>query len=88
MYKYVEQKHWIFTEEGQVVFLKIRDEVDKLLSASGAISMLCAISDASSDPWHDMACVDRLVELGEIVEVERNYPEAVRAQDRIFTRRG
>jgi len=85
MYVYEEQKPWIFTEEGQVVFLKIRDRVDKLLLASGAVSMICAISESVIDPWRGMACIDRLVELREIFEIGNSYSSA--GQDRIFIRR-
>ena len=72
MYKYEEQKQHIFSEDMQETFLKIRDNVHKLLKSSGAVTMGNAIAGATGgDSWKLMACVDRLVELKEIKEVER-----------------
>ena len=41
-----------------------------------------AIQGVSGDSWESMACVDRLVELGEIIEITSNMN--VMSQDRIF----
>ena len=81
MYNYQEQKKNVFTEDGQVTFLKIRDNVKNLLKQAGAVSMDRAIRVASGDSWTMMACVDRLVELGEIRELQIGR---VAGQDRIF----
>ena len=80
MYKYQDLKPTIFTEEGQMVFLEIRDTVKKILKQSGAISMGSAMSGAG-DSWKRMACVDRLVEIGELKEIK--YGECA-GQHRIF----
>jgi hypothetical protein len=69
MYRYEEQKPSIFTEEGQVMFLKIRDNIERLLRNSGAVRMQEAISGCTGSTWEMIACVDRLVEIGEIVEL-------------------
>lgn len=68
-YSYVEQKPKLFTEDGQVLFLKIRDKVKEFLRVSGAFRMQEAISGCTGDSWEQIACVDRLVELGELKEV-------------------
>lgn len=67
MYVYEEQKSVIFTEQGQRMFLEIRDRANALLKNAGAFRMLEVF--CCGDSWDMMACVDRLVELGEIVEL-------------------
>ena len=87
-YNYETERTTIFSEEGQRTFLRIRDHVKGLLEKSGAFSMGSALSTPhmSGDTWTMMACVDRLVELGEITEVPRgpNCP----GQCRIFVKFG
>ena len=84
MYDYEVEKEKIFSEKGQKLFLAIRDQIKKKLAISGAITMGRAISlpeeIGAADGWHMMACVDRLVELGELQEV----PTSGAAQYRIF----
>lgn len=80
MYKYENLKQEIFTESGQVMFLKIRDNVQKMLANSGAFMMQNAMSNVSGDTWLMLACVDRLVELKEIREITSN----VAGQHRVF----
>jgi len=82
MYNYLEERKNIFTEDGQIMFIEIRDNVKKLLNTSGAFKLEKAISNVSGNSWLMIACVDRLVELGEIKEVK--YGECT-GQDRIFT---
>ena len=83
MYSYKEQRSFVFTEEGQIIFLKIRDKIHNTLETAGAIRMDCAIAGNTGQVWDMMACVDRLVELNEIVEVTN---ENVPGQFRIFTK--
>lgn len=71
MYVYEDLKSKIFTEEGQAMFLKIRDNVKNLIDKAGVVTMGRATSGTTGDSWTMMACVDRLVELGEIIEVEQ-----------------
>lgn len=81
-YDYRDQRSQLFTEEGQVMFLKIRDNVHQLTKLAGVVRMQEAISGcgASSD-WTAMAGVDRLVELGEIREIPQ---ENIAGQHRVF----
>lgn len=83
MYKYKEQKKVVFTDEGQRMFLAIRNNVKRLINLAGAVDMESAMGDISGDSWERMACVDRLVELGEIREIlpRDTY---VAAQYRVF----
>lgn len=82
MYSYETERSKLFTEEGQVRFLRIRDRVFELLAKSGAVQMGNAIATSAGDSWEMMACVDRMVELGEIYEV-RN-PVSTAGQHRVF----
>lgn len=71
MYNYAEERPYIFTEEGQVMFLKIRDTVQQLLRIAGAFQMEKALKETLGSAWSAMACVDRLVELKEIREISQ-----------------
>ena len=81
-YDYKKEKPEIFTERGQRMFLEIRDRVDGLLVNSGAFTMENAIKGATGSVWPMMACVDWMVELGELREI----PTSGAGQDRIFVR--
>jgi hypothetical protein len=90
MYQYSEQKKLLFTEEGQVLFMRVRDKVKDLLHIAGAFTMGRAIAIdvsgiAMADSWSLMACVDRLVELQEIREL--TGPTA-HGQNRTFVKCG
>ena len=85
MYKYEELKPEIFKEENQEDFLKIRDGIEAVTTLAGCITMGKAIEFGKGDLWVRMAVVDRLVELGELIEVERKE-ENVAGQHRIFIR--
>jgi len=80
-YDYKDRRAKVFTEEGQVMFLKIRDKARELLSMSGAVQsgkLQCVVGEV----WDMMACMDRLVELGELIEVPN--PHSTAGQHRIF----
>ena len=74
MYDYQTEKPKLFTEEGQATFLAVRDRVVKLIIIAGAVRMQEALNisgiGVSGESWTRMACVDRMVELGEIAEIE------------------
>lgn len=82
MYEYRDLRSKLFTEEGTVMFMAIRDHVQKLLRDAGACTMGAAMRGTCGDTWTMMACVDRLVELGELREVDPNA--RVAGQDRVF----
>ena len=81
MYDYKVQRAEIFTEEGQVKFIAIRDKCHELLRLSGAV-MMEKLLIGSGHTWTMLACVDRLVELGEIRELTQE--NAVAGQYRVF----
>jgi len=71
-YDYSKERAYIFTEEGQREFLKIRDRVRHLLDYSGSCTVGKAIETSTGSSWSHLACIDRLVELGEIRYVNRD----------------
>ena len=79
-YDYQTERKFLFTDERQRQFLRIRDNVKGLLKTAGAFRMDCAIADETGSSWEMLACVDRLVELKEIVELTKN----VAGQYRVF----
>jgi hypothetical protein len=81
-YNYVDEKPRIFTEENQILFLTIRDKAKKLIKTSGAVMMENLMTGVGGgDSWVMLACVDRLIELGELREITGSN---VAGQHRIF----
>lgn len=76
-YIYEECKSEIFSEEGQIDFLKVRDNVKELLKIAGAFD-IHHVKMVHSDNFFTYACIDRLLELGEIREVPADYQFAER----------
>ena len=85
IYNYEEMKSKLFTEENQKLFLNVRDMIHELLNEAGAVKMGFIIHVRPlGDSWEKMACVDRLIELGEIKEI--HYGDCS-SQDRIFVKK-
>lgn len=82
-YNYAEQREQLFTDDGQKMFLKMRDNTDRLLTAAGAVRMDKMMAGLTGSSWMMLACADRMVELGEIVEIS---PPNAAGQHRVFTR--
>lgn len=80
-YLYEVERRNVFSEEGQVMFLKIRDKAMELIKQSGCAMMDWIIAGNTGDSWTMLACVDRLVELKELEEI--NYGRCA-GQHRIF----
>lgn len=81
MYTYEIERPKLFTEEGQIMLLQIRDNVKKLLSLAGAVRAQEAWKGVGGDGWLMLACLDRLVELREIREIT---DATVHGQSRVF----
>lgn len=66
-YSYAEERALMFTDDGQRLFLRIRDKVEGLFAVAGACSVRAALRDMDDKiPFNPrMACLDRLCELGE-----------------------
>jgi hypothetical protein len=82
-YSYEAEKANLFTDEGQRMFIKMRDTTFRLLRDAGAVKMSSMMSGVTGDSWTMLACADRMVELGDIVEIT---PKTVAGQDRVFVR--
>lgn len=78
-YNYTTERPWIFTEQGVKALLDLRKEVTQKLENSGAF-MSGGVMGHAPDTWKDLALLDYLVEIGEIIEVT----VGVAGQDRIF----
>lgn len=81
-YSYEVEREKLFTDEGQKVFIAIRDTVKALLKTAGCVRAQEAIKGVSGNTWTMMACLDRMVELGELREVEN--PISSWGQHRLF----
>ena len=64
-YKYITEKPNIFLEENQALFLKMRDNIFKMLDNTGAFKVSHALTE-SGDSFLMLAIIDRLQELLEI----------------------
>jgi hypothetical protein len=82
MYKYEEEKKNLFTEGGMEMFIKIRDNVQQCLKKSGAVTAEKAMSTVTGSSWTMLACLDKMVEMGELREITRLGEVA--GQHRIF----
>lgn len=80
-YRYKDYRGDLFTDDGQRKFLRIRDKVQGLLKMAGAVRMSEATAGVTGLNWEALACVDRMVELGELIEI--TGPD-VFGQDRVF----
>lgn len=82
-YDYKTERPNLFTEDGQLLFLKIRDRTMLLLKEAGAARAEEIMREACGSSWLQLACIDRMVELGELREVTR--PGECYGQYRVFT---
>jgi hypothetical protein len=82
MYVYADYRDYVFTEEGQRTFLSIRDKAGALTKQAGAATMEKIIGWQTGLNWHHMACVDRLVEIGDLLEIPNTVTKA--GQFRLF----
>ncbi len=69
-YDYASVRPSLFLEENQALFLKIRDQAARLLSEHEHATLDQLIC-GESDTWLAMACVDRMVEMGDLRLVAR-----------------
>ncbi len=81
-YSYEEEKPWVFTDDGQRQLLKMRDWVLATLKTAGAFRVDKAMSVVSTpDSFKILALVDRLVEIGDIIELRH---QSGFAQHRVY----
>ena len=65
-YNYTQERAFVFTEPGVKMLFAIRDKARELLKVAGAFREQEVHSGTSGDSWNMLACVDYLVERGEI----------------------
>lgn len=83
-YNYKELRPFVFTEDGKAILEKIRIKIKEWLASSKTFIMNDVYgSGCGGDTWDMMTCVDYLVELKEIKEVQQEGE--VWGQNRIFT---
>jgi hypothetical protein len=70
-YNYQNEKSEFFTENQQKRFIKFRDKVKYLLNEAGAFRMDRVMGEMGSS-FQDLAALDYMIELGEIVKLERD----------------
>jgi len=68
-YDYTKQREYVFSESGIKMFMAIRDRAKELLEEAGAFREQELHACVSGDSWDMLACVDYLVERGEIQRV-------------------
>ena len=84
MYKYAELKPTLFTEDGVRKLMRARDKAQALLQTAGAFQLDRVTDGLGGDSWQSIACVDYMVEQGEIREVTN--PDHVMGQHRVFVK--
>lgn len=83
-YSYEEMRPVLFTEEGIKTLAKVRRNVYPALHRAGAIRAAEAWDGVLGDSWLMLACIDYLVEQGEIREVTSD--PRLFAQHRVYVR--
>ncbi len=82
-YSYETERPELFTDKGQVLFLKIRDKVNYHIKESGAVRADKAYQGLSGHSFQFSACFDRMIELGELICIS---PEGVWGQYKVYTK--
>lgn len=70
-YEYEKERPWLFTDDGQRMFIKVRDRAKYLSSTAGAMQIICLLQGMGGDSFKQLACVDRLIELEEFRRIDR-----------------
>ena len=65
-YSYQIQRPFVFTEKGQEMLLAMRDIARQHIEQSGAVCYAAITRVHSGSRWDILACVDRLIELGDL----------------------
>lgn len=87
-YNYQQRRQDLFTEDGLTLFVAFRDQVQAALAATGAfrmgsLGMPPGIGACDGQDLH--ACVDMMIERGELHEVTKSD---VMGQNRVFRKTG
>lgn len=80
-YVYEDRRGRVFSEELQPMFLAIRDAARDHIAKAGAVTS-GRLMVVTGDTWDMLACIDRLVELGDLREIPNIFSAA--GQHRVF----
>jgi len=83
-YSYEAERDKLFTDEGQRLFIEMRDTTFRLMEEAGAARMDKMMAGLAGDAWTMLACADRMVEIGDIKEITPSV--GVAGQHRVFVR--
>ena len=72
-YSYAQERPFVFTEDGQVNFLAIRDEANRLCNLAGAVDVIHLMKVGTVDTFQTLACIDRWVDLKEFRWANQDY---------------
>lgn len=76
-YSYAEYRPFTLTDEGQRLLLQTRDFAFRMIKQAGCVQADKMLHQmASGSQWDQMAIIDRLIELCELVEVKQADPIA------------
>jgi hypothetical protein len=81
-YDYKTERSKLFSEDGVSALMKVRENANKCIRASGAV-MSSHLMQGASDTWTALAAMDYLVEIGDLKEVTN---KSVMGQHRVFVR--
>jgi hypothetical protein len=85
-YAYTTQRANLFTDPGQKLYVGMRDHVLALVNKAGAVrsgeAMTLPPGVGAADSWDMLAVLDRMVELGDLREIQQSG--YVAGQHRIF----
>lgn len=81
-YDYQTERPGLFTESGCKMLIQIRDNAKRLIGVAGAVRMDKVMLGVFGDSWTMLACVDYLVETGELREL--TPPGSRAGQHRVF----
>ncbi len=72
-YVYAAEKVRLFTDEGSRDFIANRDIAMRMVGETGAFRVLEFLGKSKgSDTWFRIACLDRMVEMGDLVKLPRD----------------
>jgi len=85
-YDYQREKGYTLTDEGSKEVIKLKNYIDNIIDKSGVMTAEACMEGCNCGTnWQQLACIDRLVEIGELFEVNLGYEELM-GQARIFAK--
>lgn len=72
MYDYKDEKHTVFTDDGQKLLFEVSGIITESFKKAGVVIMEHILNKANGNStWDVMAAVDRIKELGYITEITK-----------------